>query len=502
MKKLKYLCVIIFTAVISMTNPIQFVNNSYDVTVDAATIKLNKSSASIYVGSTLKLSLSSAKKKVTWSSSDKSIATVSSNGIVTGISKGSTTITATHEKKTYKCKIKVKNPSISEKSIVLKPDEQTILSIKGAYGEITWKSSNKNIATIDKNGTVTGVKEGKTKIIGTYMGTKYTCTVTVEGTKQTVLKPEELYAKCSLSVVQVNAGSSLGSGFFMKANTVVTNYHVIDDATELSIQLYNGTEIPVTKVLGYSESLDIALLYVESDSPSLLINTHGITIGESTYTIGSSLGLTSTFSDGMVTNDSRVYDGVNYIQTNAAISSGNSGGPLLNAYGEVIGITTSTFTEGQNLNLAIEISQVDQVDIQNPMTVDEFLYRNSSQTNSIYEDSSCSKSYTTAQNIPLDTVVVGMIESDFELDYYRIDITESGYYVMGYVVQDIDSIYIFMVDSTVDEIVWYLNPTQDNEVEADQAYLQAGTYYFVAMPQRNTTITSEVMYLFDMTKLE
>ena len=83
-------------------------------------------------------------------------------------------------------------------------------------------------------------------------------------------------------------------------------------------------------------------------------------VGDFVYALGSSLGLTGTFSSGIVSYVNRTVKGipnVNFIQTTTPISSGNSGGPLVNDKGYVIGINSASYTEGQNLNLAIEISQ-------------------------------------------------------------------------------------------------------------------------------------------------
>ena len=277
---------------------------------------------------------------------------------------------------------------------------------------------------------------------------------------------------------------------------------MIDEASSLSVQLKDGTELQVSKVLGYSESLDIALLYVKSDSPVLPINTHGVLIGETTYTIGSSLGLANTFSNGIVTNDCRIFDDVQYIQTNAAISQGNSGGPLLNAYGEVMGITTGNFTDGQNLNLAIDIKQVSLVNISEPMTTDEYLQSIADRENKkFYEDSSFSKSPETAQVLPLENMLCGSIDNNRNyLDYYRIDIKESGYYTAIYGSTDCSSVRLAIIDGNADNIVYGFKQTADNEAELAYPYLSAGTYYFVAFQSSTAVIQEPVYYVFTLYK--
>ena len=265
--------------------------------------------------------------------------------------------------------------SISKKKATLSVGEKLTLSLKGAKGSITWASSKPKVAKITKSGKVTALKAGKATITAICSDKSYTCKITVVDDSE--LSAKEIYELCHDGVVEVNAGASLGSGFFIKKKTVVTNYHVIDDATSLTIKTLDDEEYDVLQVLGYSEELDLAILKVDLNGTPIAFNTHGLTMGETTYTIGSSLGLTNTFSNGMISNTSRNFNGVEYIQTNTAISHGNSGGPLINAYGEVIGVTTAFFTEGQNLNLAINISELDKVDTDSPMSVKEFLNRKS-----------------------------------------------------------------------------------------------------------------------------
>lgn len=273
--------------------------------------------------------------------------------------------------------------SISAKKATLSVGEKMTLSLKGAKSSISWASSKPKVAKITQKGKVTALKAGSTTITAICSNKSYTCKITVVENKE--LSAKEVYKLCRDGVVEVNAGASLGSGFFIKKKTVVTNFHVIEKATSLSIKTLDDEEYDVLEVLGYSEELDLAVLKVDLAGTPIASNTHGLTMGETTYTIGSSLGLTNTFSNGMISNTSRNFNGVEYIQTNTAISHGNSGGPLINAYGEVIGVTTAFFTEGQNLNLAINISELDKVDTDSPMSTEEFLNRNakgSSKSNS------------------------------------------------------------------------------------------------------------------------
>ena len=180
------------------------------------------------------------------------------------------------------------------------------------------------------------------------------------------LSAEQIYSTCSPAVflleVYDNRGKPIafGSGFFIDSEgTAVTNYHVIEGAASATVTLSATGEVyQVEGIYDYSTKYDIALLKVAGSDFSYLRtgDSEQLLGGAKIYTIGSPLGLQNTISEGIISNPSRVVNSVSYIQISASISAGSSGGPLLNEYGEVIGVTTGSFTEGQNLNVAIPIS--------------------------------------------------------------------------------------------------------------------------------------------------
>ncbi len=185
---------------------------------------------------------------------------------------------------------------------------------------------------------------------------------------QQSLSAEEIYEKCSPAVFYIEVydtpGYAIGSGsgFFLNSSGVaVTNYHVIEDASSAIITLSsNQKEYKVEGVYDYNKEKDWAILKIEgSGFPSLeLGDSSSIVGGSSVYAIGSPMGLQNTISEGLISNTNRLLDDIPYIQTTAAISHGSSGGALLNKYGEVIGITSAGFTDGENLGLAIPISLI------------------------------------------------------------------------------------------------------------------------------------------------
>lgn len=195
--------------------------------------------------------------------------------------------------------------------------------------------------------------------------------------KENKLSAEKIFEKLSVSTVEITAESeyvsSLGTGFYIdNKGAVVTNYHVIKDCSRANVTTSDGGTYAVVNVLGYDEDLDIAVLST-SKKNSVPVNTsQNVTTGETVYVLGSSLGLTGTFSEGLVSSAERNIGSNTYIQISAPISHGNSGGPVVNSFGKVIGIACAGFEEGQNLNLALPISILDQIAVDNPISMEEF----------------------------------------------------------------------------------------------------------------------------------
>ena len=149
---------------------------------------------------------------------------------------------------------------------------------------------------------------------------------------------------------QRRRGSSLGSGFIIDSSGyIVTNHHVIADADEVEVVLSDGTSLDAT-IVGSDKDTDLALLKVEAGTP-LPATTWGDSeetrIGDWVVAIGNPFGLGGTVTAGIVSARQRDinagrYD--NFIQTDAAINKGNSGGPMFNLDGEVIGVNTAIFS--------------------------------------------------------------------------------------------------------------------------------------------------------------
>ncbi len=201
---------------------------------------------------------------------------------------------------------------------------------------------------------------------------------------RTGVTPEKIYQRDAPGVVQITSttvtqqsndpfgfptgpqtSESLGSGFVIdKAGHIVTNYHVISGATRIQVSFSGQDQINAT-VVGSDPSTDIAVLKIDTHSRALtplpLGDSDTVSVGDSVYAIGNPFGFTRTLTAGVVSAlqrqivapNSLEIDGV--IQTDAAINHGNSGGPLLDAEGRVIGVTSqiSTGTTGEQGNIGI-----------------------------------------------------------------------------------------------------------------------------------------------------
>ena len=158
---------------------------------------------------------------------------------------------------------------------------------------------------------------------------------------------------------------SLGSGAIINAEKgyVLTNNHVIKDADKITVQLHDGREFKA-KVIGADEMSDVALIQVEKPknlTALKLADSDKLRVGDFTVAIGNPFGLGQTVTSGIVSalgrsmgSDSGTYE--NYIQTDAAVNRGNSGGPLINLNGELIGINTAILSpSGGNAGIAFAI---------------------------------------------------------------------------------------------------------------------------------------------------
>jgi len=165
----------------------------------------------------------------------------------------------------------------------------------------------------------------------------------------------------------------LGSGFIVdKAGLVITNNHVIKDASQIAVQLpgLEKKELPAG-IVGKDARLDIAVLQLPEpvSSEATLGDSDALEVGDWVIAIGNPLGLSNTVTAGIVSAKGRsswdLYGEIpgyaDFIQTDASINPGNSGGPLVDTEGKVVGVNTAIIKEGQGIGFAIPINMVKNV---------------------------------------------------------------------------------------------------------------------------------------------
>ncbi|MDU5261153.1 MAG: trypsin-like peptidase domain-containing protein [Clostridium celatum] len=212
-------------------------------------------------------------------------------------------------------------------------------------------------------------------------------TVTVDpvsfATDSTALSAAEIYQKVAPAVVMVSTktiqtvngwfqqeAEGMGSGFIINTDGyILTNYHVIDGANEVTVTLSDGNEVTAS-VVNYDSDQDVAMIKINEDIevPGVveLGDSDALQPGEEVLAIGNPLSkeLSSTLTKGIVSALNRSIEtetgvSTNLIQTDTAINSGNSGGPLINTKGEVIGINTLKASDGaEGIGFAIPINDV------------------------------------------------------------------------------------------------------------------------------------------------
>ncbi len=162
---------------------------------------------------------------------------------------------------------------------------------------------------------------------------------------------------------------SLGSGFIVDSQGfIVTNNHVVKDATKIKVKLQDGRELD-GKVVGTDPQTDLAVIKVSASGlPTLrLANSDEVKVGEWVLAFGSPFGLEQTMTAGIISAKGRVIGAGNYdnfLQTDAAINPGNSGGPLVDLSGDVVGVNTMILSDSggfQGVGLAIPASMTDNV---------------------------------------------------------------------------------------------------------------------------------------------
>ena len=174
---------------------------------------------------------------------------------------------------------------------------------------------------------------------------------------------EALAATVTIEVNISEIEGSQGSGFVQSSDgVIVTAAHVVNGMKSGRVRFQNGREIKIDRIIAIDDDTDLAVIKVSgSNLPTIPVgDSDRILAGQDIHAIGAPLGLEFTVSEGIVSNPTRVMDGIRWIQITAPVSPGNSGGPVITLEGQVIGVVSfgRDHEDAQNLNFAAPINYV------------------------------------------------------------------------------------------------------------------------------------------------
>ncbi len=313
---------------------------------------------------------------------------------------------------------------------------------------------------------------------------------------------QEIYALAEACTVTVESfkGSDIplhrGSGFFLDPNgLIMTAYHLIDGATRIRVTMPDSAIYEVTHVVAFDKSRDLAVIRIGTsrETPYLTLEAEGVTPGETIYTFGSVLGgLNGAFSSGVVASD--------LLETNSAVSAavkirefrytssiprGNSGAPILNAHGQVIGIVTRGYTEGDVLHTATYIGEAAALDMTYNRTVQEFFADTEYYRVKWFEEERQEMENNNTMKVA-DAIAAsgltfrGTVEKD-DPDYYVLEITgkEAVDFSLAFCAGTSDFYLPVLIpaSNTTVELSWEEIPYGDGVAYAARATLAPGVYY-------------------------
>ena len=182
-------------------------------------------------------------------------------------------------------------------------------------------------------------------------------------TKDKELTGEEMYRYLRKAMVEIKCTDSvgsvyIGSGFFVGNGLVLTNSHVTEAASDISIYDYDGKKYEVKEIVGEDTVKDLILIRVKTGNKGALSMATSAPGGAKIYNIGSPAGLTGSFVTGLVANEGYDIEGTHYIQLSMPTGIGSGGGPVVNTHGQVLGVMTLVVNAAQNITMAVDYSEI------------------------------------------------------------------------------------------------------------------------------------------------
>lgn len=168
-------------------------------------------------------------------------------------------------------------------------------------------------------------------------------------------------ADINQAIFKVNTSNGSGTSFYLKDRDVfVTNHHVVAGSKEVSLEDHEQNRY-FARVIQINPEADIAILKAEGEfnTPHLQMELNGLPQSrDQVFVLGYPFGMPFTVTEGIVSAPKQLMEGRYYIQTDAAVNPGNSGGPVVSSIGNVVGITTSKFNNADNVGFAIPIESL------------------------------------------------------------------------------------------------------------------------------------------------
>lgn len=193
------------------------------------------------------------------------------------------------------------------------------------------------------------------------------------------LTARDIVTRSKPAIVRIEAGGErIGTGFALDASGVIaTNLHVVAGARQITVELLDGTKYEVQRVDAIDLERDLALIDIDPPKPIPVIalgDSDQVAAGDPVIAIGNPMGvLEYSVSDGLISSVRVLSSKLTVLQISAPISQGSSGGPLFNAAGEVIGVSTAILSGGQNLNFGVPGNYLKaMLATKAPLSLDEF----------------------------------------------------------------------------------------------------------------------------------
>jgi hypothetical protein len=182
-----------------------------------------------------------------------------------------------------------------------------------------------------------------------------------EDVEPPVPSAEQVAERAIASTVRLRCNDRVGAGFFVGPELLLTNAHVVGKSRHVDVTFESGL-VAKGRVVERDEWYDYSVIEVRGVEVQPLAVADATTLqrGDPVYFAGSPKGLDFTFSRGIISHPERMIQGVGYLQVDAAVNPGNSGGPLLDEHGDVVGLMTMVVGEGSNLGLVLPINYLSQ----------------------------------------------------------------------------------------------------------------------------------------------